>query len=288
VITDVRGVRVGHWSHHEARTGCTVLLLPAGTVASAEVRGGAPATRELALLDPERTVERLDGVVLTGGSAFGLAAVDGVVRWCEERGIGFPTGAGVVPIVAGLGLFDLLEGDGSVRPGPAEGYAACVAATAGDVELGSVGAGTGCTVAKWAGRNRARPGGLGSSTVRHDDLVVSALVAVNSLGDRRDPDEVRIPVPPLTRFAAEPTNTTIGVVATNARLSKLACHLGAQSAHDGLARAVDPAHTAGDGDAFVVAATGALVDEIDPGAVRSLVAVAVERAVLDAFDRAGL
>jgi L-aminopeptidase/D-esterase-like protein len=286
VITDVAGVRVGHWSDPEARTGCTVVLLPVGTVASAEVRGGAPASRELTVLEPGRTVERLDAVLLTGGSAFGLAAADGVVRWCEERGIGFPTGGGVVPIVAGLGLFDLLEGDGSVRPGPDEGYAACVAATAGAVDLGSVGAGTGCTVAKWAGRDQARPGGIGSATVVHDDLVVGALVAVNALGDRWVPGEVRVPVPPLARFAADPTNTTIGVVATNAPLPKLACHLVAQSAHDGLARAIDPAHTAGDGDAFVVAATGALQEEVDVGAVRSLVAVAVERAIVDAFDRA--
>jgi L-aminopeptidase/D-esterase-like protein len=286
VITDVAGVRVGHWSDPVARTGCTVVLLPAGTVASAEVRGGAPATRELAALEPGRTVDRLDAVVLAGGSAFGLAAADGAMRWCEERGLGFPTGAGVVPIVVALGLFDLLEGDGSIRPGAAEGHAACVAAGTGAVELGRVGAGTGCTVAKWAGRDRARPGGLGSATVADGDLRVGALVAVNALGDRRDPAEVRLPIAPTSRFGAEPANTTIGVVATNAGLPKLACHLGAQAAHDGLARAVDPAHTAGDGDAFVVAATGELDAEVDAGAVRALVAVAVERAVLDAFDRA--
>jgi L-aminopeptidase/D-esterase-like protein len=285
VITDVAGVRAGHWTDEHARTGCTVVLLPVGTAASAEIRGGAPATRELALLEPGRTVERLDAVLLAGGSAYGLAAVDGVVRWCEERGIGFPTGAGVVPIVSGLGLFDLLEGDGSVRPGPEEGYAACVAATDGDVALGAVGAGTGCTVAKWAGRDDARQGGLGSATVRHDGLVVSALVAVNALGDRRVADEIRVPVPPLARFAAEPINTTIGVIVTNGALTKLACHLVAQSAHDGLARAIDPAHTAGDGDAFVVAATGAHEDA-DLGALRSLAAVVVERAIIDAFERA--
>jgi L-aminopeptidase/D-esterase-like protein len=287
VITDVDGVRVGHWSDRDARTGCTVVLLPSGTVASAEVRGGAPASRELALLEPGRTVDRLDAVVLTGGSAFGLAAVDGAVRWCEERGLGFPTGAGPVPIVAGLGLFDLLEGDASVRPGPDAGFAACIAAAAGAVDLGRVGAGTGCTVAKWAGREDARPGALGSATERHDAVVVSALVAVNAVGDRRDPAERRVPVPPMSRFAAEPTNTTIGVVATNARLDKVACHLVAQSGHDGLARALDPVHTAGDGDALVVAATGGLADEVEVGVVRSLAAYAVERAVLDALDRAG-
>src|SRR5690606_24114506 len=124
VITDVPGVRVGHWTDRRAATGCTVVLLPEGTVASGEVRGGAPATRETALLDPTRTVTRLDAVVMTGGSAFGLASADGVMRFCEERGIGVPTPAGPVPIVVALGLFDLPVGDPSVRPGPEEGYAA--------------------------------------------------------------------------------------------------------------------------------------------------------------------
>lgn len=288
MITAVDGVRVGHWTDVHARTGCTVVLLPVGTVASAEVRGGAPASRELVLLEPGRTVERLDALLLTGGSAFGLAAADGVVRWCEERGLGFPTGAGPVPIVAALGLFDLLVGDGTVRPRSEDGYAACETATAGEVALGAVGAGTGCTVAKWAGREQARPGGLGAATERHGALVVSALVAVNAVGDRRRPGDRRVPVPPLARFAAEPTNTTVGIVVTNARLTKLECHLVAQSGHDGLARAIDPAHTAGDGDALVVAASGSLAEDVEPGVVRSLAAYAVEAAVLDAFDRADL
>src|SRR5438270_11633500 len=137
-ITDIGGVRVGHWTDAIAQTCCTVVLLPEGTVASGEVRGGAPAEREMALLDPSRTVTRLDAVVLTGGSAFGLASADGVMRYCEERGIGFPTAGGVVPIVVALGLYDLAEGDGSVRPGPDAGYAACEAAPAHDVPLGRV------------------------------------------------------------------------------------------------------------------------------------------------------
>jgi L-aminopeptidase/D-esterase-like protein len=291
VITDVPGVRVGHWTDPVARTGCTVVLFPSGTVASAEVRGGAPASRELAALDPARLVDRVDAVVLTGGSAFGLASADGVVAWCEERGLGFPTGAGPVPIVAALGLFDLLEGDGSVRPGPAEGRAACEAAAAGPVAVGRVGAGTGCLVAKWAGREHARPGGLGSATVTASldgvHVVVSALMAVNAVGDRRGAGgDVRLPVAPVAGFAAPGTNTTIGVVATNARLTKLDCHLAAQSGHDGFARALDPVHTAGDGDALVVAATGDVDAAGAAGLVRTLAAVAVERAILDALDRA--
>lgn len=287
MITAIDGVRVGHWTDDAARTGCSVVLLPEGTVASAEVRGGAPASRELSLLEPGRTVERLDAVVLTGGSAFGLAAADGAMRWCEERGAGFPTGAGPVPIVAALALFDLLEGDGSVRPGPEAGYAACVAATAGDVELGRVGAGAGCLVRKWEGRAHARPGGLGGSVLRHDGVTVAALVAVNAVGDRPVEGELRVPVPPVEGFAAPDaagTNTTVGVVVTDARLTKLECHLAAQSGHDGFARALDPAHTAGDGDALIVAATNQV--EAPPGAVRALTAYAVEAAIVDALTRA--
>src|SRR5438477_965707 len=162
MITDVPGVRVGHWTDPVARTGCTVALLPAGTVASGEVRGGAPATREWDLLSPERRVMHIDAVVLSGGSAFGLAAADGAMRFCAERGMGHPTAAGPVPIVVGASLFDLMVGDGGVRPGPEEGYAACVAATDGQFALGPVGAGTGATVGMWLGPDLARPGGMGS------------------------------------------------------------------------------------------------------------------------------
>lgn len=282
MITAVPGVRVGHWTDAEAATGCTAILFPDSTVASAEVRGGAPATRELALLDPERTVQRLDAVVLCGGSAFGLAAADGAMRWLEERGIGFPTAAGPVPIVAALGLFDLLTGNPSVRPGPDEGYQACVTATAGDVELGPVGAGTGCTIAKWRGREHARPGGLGGAVVVDGDVVVAALLALNAVGDLRG-DDLRLPVAPTQAFT-EGEATTIGVIATNARLSKLECLLVAQSGHDGLAAALDPVHTAGDGDALVAAATGAV--DATASVVRSLAAHVVAAAVGDAVVRA--
>jgi L-aminopeptidase/D-esterase-like protein len=277
VLTDVAGVRVGHWTDETARTGCTVVLLPDGTVASGEVRGGAPATREVALLDPTRLVARIDAVVLTGGSAFGLATADGVVRFCEERGIGLPTSAGPVPIVVALGLFDLLTGDGSVRPAAAAGYAACEGAGDGPFAVGAVGAGKGATVGKWRGREHARPGGLGTATERdgsgEGELVVSALVAVNAVGEAvGPPDEpVRLPVLP-----APFGNTTIGVVVTNARLTKTECFLVAQSAHDGLARAVAPAHTRFDGDAIVAAATGGVDAAVD--VVRELAASAVERA----------
>jgi L-aminopeptidase/D-esterase-like protein len=278
-VTDVGGVRVGHWTDERARTGCTVVLFPDGTVASGEVRGGAPAEREMALLDPSRTVNRIDAVVLTGGSAFGLASADGVMRFCEERGIGFPTAGGPVPIVVALGLYDLATGDGSVRPGPAEGYAACEAATDTAIALGAVGAGTGATIAKWEGRDHARQGGLGGAVLRHGELVVAALVAVNAYGDLLEPgdDTPRTPTPPIETAEAAFANTTIGVIVTNAVLTKGECLLVAQSGHDGMSRALSPAHSTADGDALIAAATGLVVAEVEP--VRSLAAVVVERAI---------
>jgi L-aminopeptidase/D-esterase-like protein len=282
MITDIAGVRVGHWTDERARTGCTVVLLPEGTVASGEVRGGAPATREFELLDPHRTVARLDAVVLAGGSAFGLAAADGVVRFCEEQGRGFPTAAGPVPIVVAMALFDLMEGDGTVRPTAADGHEAATAAAAsaeGEAppQQGRVGAGTGATVAKWLGREHARPGGLGSAIETNGGLLVAALVAVNAVGDLPVPGVVRAPIAPTTNYE----NTTLAVVATNAKLTKLECSLAARAAHDGFARALDPAHTAGDGDAVVVAATGEL--DADATAVPALAAVVVEQAIRSAL-----
>lgn len=290
-LTDVAGVRVGHWTDAEARTGCTVVLLPEGTVASGEVRGGAPATRELELLDPQRLVRHIDAVALSGGSAFGLAVADGVMGWLAEQGRGFPTTAGPVPIVVGLSLFDLLVGDPAVRPGAAEGRLACDAATSGPVLLGGVGAGTGATVGKVRGRDRARPGGLGGASVLHEGLVVSALVAVNAFGDvdlggdasERAVDPAAVARGITSAFAPEPPpgeHTTIGVVVTNAVLDKVGCLVVAQGAHDGLARALVPTHTRVDGDAFVAAATGAVEANVD--VVRHLGLVAVERAVRSA------
>jgi L-aminopeptidase/D-esterase-like protein len=313
LITEVPGVRVGHWTDPAARTGCTVVLLPAGTVASGEVRGGAPGTREFELLSPERTVDRVNAVVLTGGSAFGLAACDGVVRWCEERGIGLPTTAGPVPIVVGMVIYDLGVGDPAVRPGPEEGYLACQAAEASPArgeraeraemsaaasarwEAGSaswagwgpIGAGAGATIGKWRGPGSGRPAGLGSAVVRHGEVVVAALVVANGLGEPRqlglDPPEPRVAFHPADPLQA----TTIGVIATNVALGKSGCLLVAQSGHDGLARAIDPAHTGADGDAFVTAATGSVTAPAET--VRALGAWVVERAVISAgasFDRA--
>lgn len=273
MITDIEGVRVGHWTDGVARTGCTVVLFPEGTVASGEVRGGAPATREFALLDPTMMVERLDAVVLTGGSAYGLATADGVMAHCEAAGQGFPTAGGVVPIVVAMALFDLTVGDGSVRPGATQGREAAASATGGPHATGAIGAGTGATVAKWRGPEHRRPGGLVTATVRAGEVAVSALVALNAFGEPGASPEDVIGGGTGDAFA----NTTIGVVATNARLDKVGCHLVAQSAHDGLARAVAPSHTSVDGDAFVTASVGAV--DAPLATVRNLAIAAVARAV---------
>ena len=276
---EIDGVRVGHWTDPVGRTGCTVVLLPEGTVASGEVRGGAPGTREFELLRPERLVSHIDAVVLTGGSAFGLASCDGVVQWCEEQGRGFETRAARIPIVVGAVLYDLAVGDASVRPGRDQGYAACVAATDGDIELGPVGAGTGATVAKWWGTDGdRRPGALGGAVERDGELVVAALVAVNAFGDLVGADRRPLP-PPSPATVGE--NTTIGVVVTNAKLDKTGCLLVAQGGHDGLARALEPAHATVDGDAVVACATGVVDATVDR--VRVLAARAFESAIRSAF-----
>ena len=262
MLTDVPGVSVGHWTDPVAMTGCTAVLFDDGAVASGEVRGGAPGTREWDLLAPERLVSHVDAVLLTGGSAFGLAACDGVVRWCSEQERGFVTRAGPVPIVVGAVLFDLGVGDGSVRPGADAGYAAAQAARPGPFAAGPVGAGAGATVGSWRGPELRRPGGVGTATRRHEGLVVAALMAVNAYGDvvaaGEDPESV-VDVAELAAGPVEPPfqlqATTIGVVATNAVLDKTGCLLVAQSAHDGLARVLEPVHTIAVGDAVVAVST---------------------------------
>jgi L-aminopeptidase/D-esterase-like protein len=265
----IPGVAVGHWTDARARTGCTAIVLPEGTTASGEVRGGAPATREWALLDPQRLVDRVDAVLLCGRSAFGLAAADGAMRWLEQRGRGFPTPAGPVPIVVAAALYDLPVGDASVRPGPDEGWSACESAREGDVETGAVGAGAGATVGRWRGEQR--DAGLGAAREHEDELLVGALVAVNAFGDLRGSGDGD----PASGRLGE--STTLAVVVTNGRLTKGECFLVAQSAHTGLARALEPVHTQFDGDAAVAAATGQVDANVEQ--VRLLAARAVEAAI---------
>ncbi|UPK73263.1 P1 family peptidase [Nocardioidaceae bacterium SCSIO 66511] len=274
----IAGVRVGHWSDAAGESGCTVVELPDGTTASHEVRGGAPASRELDLLEPDKTVDRVDAVVLTGGSAFGLAAADGVMRYYEERGRGAPTPAGNVPIVPTLALFDLAVGDSTARPTAASGYAAAQATTGEQLLAGRIGAGAGAYVSHWRGPDGRRPAGLGHAVCRLDDVVVEALCAVNAFGDvdTGGPvsfDPVRA-LPATSGFDAGRAHTTIGLVVTNAALSKVGCRVMAQGAHDGLARALVPPHTRFDGDAFVAAATGVVEAHVDVVRLLALSAVA--------------
>jgi L-aminopeptidase/D-esterase-like protein len=272
----IAGVRVGHWTG--ARTGVTVVLAPDGTVGAGEVRGGAPASRELALLEPVRTVSRVDAVVLAGGSAFGLAAADGVMRFLAERGQGYPSAGGPVPIVPAACVFDLVE-PGGPRPGADDGYAAAGAAVeAGSTTpTGRIGAGRGATVGKWRGREHAVAGGFGVAAARIDGAHVVAFAVVNAVGDVVAADGTIVAgstAPPGApgfptdapfeeTGAGEGANTTLVVVATDAVLDKLGCTLVAQSAHDGLARALHPSHTRFDGDLAIALATGTAEAHLD-------------------------
>jgi L-aminopeptidase/D-esterase-like protein len=296
-ITAIPGLRVGHWTDRRAATGCTVVLSEGGAVAAVDVRGGAPGTRETDVLQPGNLVDRVHAVLLSGGSAFGLDAATGVMRFLEERGVGVPTPGGPVPIVVGAVLYDLSIGHADVRPGADAGYSACQAARAGRLVQGSVGAGTGATVGKALGHARAVKGGMGSAAeALPGGTVVGALVAVNCFGEVVDPDSGRILAGPrddkggfvdtLDVLRKRPssllfgaTNSTIGVVATNARLTRDQAYRLAVMAHDGLARAVRPAHTLVDGDVFFALATGAQEQAADIIALSALAARAVERAI---------
>lgn len=265
-ITAVPGIEVGHWSDHEALTGCTVIVLPEPNVITAEVRGAAPGTREYGLMQTGMRVEQAQAVLLTGGSAFGLAAADGVMRGLLSDGRGHVTPVGRVPIVPAAVLFDLFDGDGGVRPGPDEGEAAYRAATDDPVEQGRVGAGTGATVAKWRGFEHMQPGGVGSALRTAGEATVGALVAVNAVGD-----VFTVEGEPLTGGEHEPgppaimpeplTNTTLIVIATDARLARSELTRLAVRAHDALGVCVRPAHTRFDGDiAFAVSCGGVQAD----------------------------
>jgi L-aminopeptidase/D-esterase-like protein len=275
-ITDVPGIRVGHATDPEALTGCTVVLCPPeGAVGGIDQRGGSPGTRETDLLRPQHLVQRVNAVLLSGGSAFGLDAAGGVVRWLDEQGIGFDAGVARVPIVPAAIINDLRVGRADVRPDAEMGYAACRAASAGPVVEGSIGAGTGCTVGSILGMEQACRSGLGTASVDlGNDLRVGAIMVVNVLGDVVDPrtgeilagvrdldgdgfaDTLKTMKAMAGLRSASPNQTAIGVVATNAHLTKEEANKVAEMAHDGLARAVRPAHTMFDGDTLFALATG--------------------------------
>lgn len=269
-LTAIEGIKVGHATDATARTGCTVILCPAGATAGVDVRGAAPGTRETEALRPGRLVQKAHAVLLTGGSAFGLDAAGGVVQYLEEQNVGFPAGSVRVPIVPAAVIFDLVVGDARVRPDREMGYQACLNATDEPVAMGAVGAGTGATVGKAPGVTSS-PGGVGSACKYLDSgLIVAAIVVVNALGNvvhpgtgeivaggKEDGSFVDITERLLDANIVQGTNTTIGVVATNAALTPAEVNRVAEMAHDGMARAIRPSHTMFDGDTLFALATGA-------------------------------
>jgi len=306
-ITDVEGIEVGHYTDLEAVTGCTVVICRQGAVGGVDVRGSAPGTRETDLLRPMNLVQQVHAVVLTGGSAYGLDAASGVMRWLETEGIGFNVGVGVVPAVSSAVLFDLTIGRSDVRPGPEAGYAVCHVAGNGPVTEGCVGAGTGATVGKLFGPSFAVKSGVGTAArCIHGEITVGALVAVNAFGDVVDPATGQIIAgsrdPQGTGFVNTvermhgdlsqtmlgfPANTTIAVVATDAVLSKEGANKVAQMAHDGLAQAIRPVHTMYDGDTVFALATGRRTEtQADVSVVGTVAASVLAEAVLRAVHQA--
>jgi len=308
-ITDVAGIKVGHFTDSRRPTGCTVILCEEGAVGGVDVRGAAPGTRETNLLDPINTVQQVHAVVLSGGSAFGLDTATGVMRFLEERNIGFDARVARVPIVPAAILFDLGVGDAKIRPDAEAGYKAAKAATSNAPAEGNVGAGAGATVGKLFGMDRAMKGGIGGASIRLSDgkssLTVGAIVAVNAVGDVIDPVTGKViagartkdgkallgsmnailrgePLPPLLGGAA----TTIGVVATDVKLDKAQATKVAQMSHDGLARTINPVHTAYDGDTIFALATGKSSRAANVTLIGALAAEALAQAVVRAVKAA--
>ena len=304
-ITRVAGIEVGHFTDTRRPTGCSVVIARAGAVAGVDVRGAAPGTRETDLLHPSNLVDRAHAILLAGGSAWGLDAAAGVMRWLEEQGIGLDVKFGLVPIVPAAVLFDLPVGDARIRPDAQAGYLACQAASRQPPAQGNVGAGAGALVGKLFGLARAMRGGIGSASVTLDGVTVGALVACNALGDVIDPNTGQViagartddgkallnirrailagelPTPLLAG-----TNTTIGVIATDAILTKAQAHRLAQVAHDGLARSINPVHTLSDGDALFTLGTGQAGKTAGMMVLGTLAAEVTARAVVRAIRAA--
>jgi L-aminopeptidase/D-esterase-like protein len=304
-LTDVRGLSVGHFTDTRRPTGCTVVLTPQGAVAGVDVRGASPGTRETELLSPLNAVEQVNAILLSGGSAFGLDAAGGVMRWLEEQGVGVQVGPVRIPIVPAAILFDLFTGDASIRPDAASGYAACAAASSSAEAQGNVGAGAGAVVGKLFGIDRAMKGGIGSASVCVNGVTVAALIAVNAVGDVIDPSSGKVvagarSVDGLTMVGSTQAilngevlqqlmpggATSIGVVATDAVISKVQANKIAQMAHDGLARSINPVHTLTDGDTLFALGTGASGLQVHTTVLGTLAAEVVARAVLNAVRAA--
>ena len=304
-ITDVAGIEVGHFTDTRRPTGCTVVMAREGAVGGVDVRGAAPGTRETDLLAPTNLVERVHGILLAGGSAWGLDAATGVVQWMEEHGIGFPVGPARLPLVPGAVLFDLLVGDASIRPDAAAGYRACELASTRPPAEGNVGAGAGASVGKIFGIERAMKGGIGTASVTVEGITVGAIIACNALGDVIDPDTA-LPIagartrngkslvdsrrallrgePPKPHLAG--TNTTIGVIATDAVITKAQASRLATVGHDGLARSINPVHTMSDGDTLFALGTGRAGKSLGMMVLGTMAAEAVALAVVRAVRAA--
>lgn len=301
-ITDVAGIKVGHAQDFEGGTGSTVVLCEEGAVGGVDVRGGAPGTRETDLLDPKNLVDKVHGIYLSGGSAFGLDGATGVMKYLEERGKGFDVGITKVPIVPAAVIFDLSVGDYRARPDAGMGYQACQNASAVSDMMGSIGAGTGATVGKLLGDRFSMKGGLGTASIRLGELVVGALVVTNCLGDVVDPQTGRILAGALNYekngFAdtmnliksglasntPPGSNTTIGVVATNAKLTKAKANKIASMAHNGYARTIRPVHTLHDGDTVFCLSIGNI--EADTSIIGALAAEVMSEAVVRSVTKA--
>ena len=300
-ITAINGIRVGHTTSEAGMTGCTVILCPPNTIGGVDQRGGAPGTRETDLLRPMHLVQQVHAIALSGGSAYGLSVADGVMRYCEEQGVGYPVPPFVVPIVPTAILMDLYMGDPTIRPNADMGYQACLSASSDPVTSGNIGAGMGCRIGGLFGNPSATKGGLGSSLIHIDDeLMVGALVAVNAVGDVvdetgniiagiRNPDGSFMGMLNAMRGMARMTppdssNTVIGTVVTNAKLTKEGVNKIAQMAQDGLAQAIRPAHTMFDGDTIFGLATGEI--EANVRVVGAFAAEAMAQAIRDAVKSA--
>jgi L-aminopeptidase/D-esterase-like protein len=300
-ITDVPGIEVGHAQNDEALTGCTVILCRKGAVAGVDVRGSAPGTRETDLLNPTNLVDKVHAVLLAGGSAFGLDAASGVVRYLEENKIGLDTGAARVPIVPAAILYDLNTGRADVRPDSAMGYRAAASASSTNFAEGNVGAGTGATVGKMRGMQHAMKSGIGTSSIKLSDVIIGAIVAVNPIGDVIDTKTGKVIagmrsgstltwMKNLQTRPAIRSNTVIGVIATNAKLTKAQATKVAQMAQDGLAQTIRPAHTMYDGDAIFALSTGKVKADVSTiGAFAAeVMAEAILRGVKAAKSAGGL
>lgn len=301
-ITDIEGLKVGHSQDYDAMTGCTVIICEEGATGGVDVRGSAPGTRETDLFKADKMVNRVHGIVLAGGSAFGLDASGGVMKYLEEKGVGFDVGVTRVPIVSSAVIFDLILGDYKIRPDFKMGYKASSSASKDEARQGNVGCGTGATIGKILGPNNMMKSGLGSASIKVGDLVVSAMVVVNSFGDIYDHrnnkqiaglydynnnkllntveimKEDRVPL----NFTGQ--NTTIGIIGTNAIITKAQGNKIAQMAHNGYAKSINPVHTTNDGDTIFTLGTNKI--EADINLVGVLGQEVMSRAITNAIDSA--